>query len=99
VVLGTVGSAYDTVEAEVRELVRRCGLDPVEDRVAMRRLVDEVVLDYDDRALTSSLPPLADPVTAARAVYDAVAGLGPLQRHLDDPEVEEIWINERLTRG
>ncbi len=58
--LGTVGSAYDTVEAEVRELVRRRGLDRVEDRAAMRRLVDEVVLDYDDRALTSSLPPLAD---------------------------------------
>jgi pilus assembly protein CpaF len=93
-VLGTVGSAYDTVEAEVRELVRRRGLDPVEDRGAMRRLVDEVVLDYDDRALSSSLPPLADPGAAARAVYDAVAGFGPLQRHLDDPEVEEICINE-----
>ena len=83
--LGTVGGAYATVEAEVRELVRRRGLDPVEDRVAMRRLVDEVVVDYDDRALTSSLPPLADPGAAARAVYDAVAGLGPLQRYLDDP--------------
>jgi pilus assembly protein CpaF len=23
-----------------------------------------------------------------------VAGFGPLQRYLDDPEVEEIWINE-----
>ena len=38
-------SAVDTVEAEVRELVRRRGLDPVEDRLAMRRLIDEVVLD------------------------------------------------------
>jgi pilus assembly protein CpaF len=65
----------------------------------MRRLVDDVVTDYDDRALTSSLPSLADPQTAARAVYDAVAGFGPLQRHLDDPTVEEIWINERLTAG
>jgi len=32
-------------------------------------------------------------------VYDAVAGFGPLQRHLDDPEVDELWINERLTAG
>ena len=23
-----------------------------------------------------------------------VAGFGPLQRYLDDPEIEEIWINE-----
>jgi len=27
-------------------------------------------------------------------VYDAVAGFGPLQRHLDDPTIEELWINE-----
>ena len=87
-------SAVDTVEAEVRELVRRRGLDPIEDRAAVRRLVDEVVADYDERALTSTLSPLPDPASAARAVYDAVAGFGPLQRHLDDPTVEEIWINE-----
>jgi pilus assembly protein CpaF len=86
--------AVDTVEAEVRELVRRRGLDPIEDRAAVRRLVDEVVADYDERALTSTLAPLPDPTSAARAVYDAVAGFGPLQRHLDDPTVEEIWINE-----
>ena len=83
-----------TVEAEVRELVRRRGLDPVADRTAVRRLVEDVVADYDDRSLTSSLPPLADGPSAARAVYDAVAGFGPLQRHLDDPSVEEVWINE-----
>ena len=87
-------SAVDTVELEVRELVRRRGLDPVSDRTAVRRLVDEVVADYDERSLTSALPPLSDTRQAARSVYDAVAGFGPLQRHLDDPTVEEIWINE-----
>ena len=87
-------SGVDTVEAEVRELVRRRGLDPVQDRGAVRRLVEEVVAEYDERTLSSSLPPLPDPRTAARAVYDAVAGFGPLQRHLDDPTVEEIWVNE-----
>lgn len=29
-----------------------------------------------------------------RGVLDSLAGLGPLQPYLDDPEVEEIWINE-----
>ena len=87
-------SAVDAVEAEVRELVRRRGLDPVADRLTVRRLVDEVVHDYDERALTSSLAPLPDPRAAARTVFDAVAGFGPLQRHLDDDSVEEIWINE-----
>jgi hypothetical protein len=89
--------AVDTVEAEVRELVRRRGLDPIEDRAAVRRLVDEVISDYDDRVLTSSPAPLTDTQTAARTVFDAVAGFGPLQRHLDTPEIEEIWINERPT--
>ena len=87
-------TGVDTVELEVRELVRRRGIDPVTDRAAVRRLVDEVVADYDERALTSNLVPLGDPQLAARSVYDAVAGFGPLQRHLDDPTVEEIWINE-----
>jgi pilus assembly protein CpaF len=30
-------------------------------------------------------------------VFDAVAGPGPLQKYIDDPTVEEIWINERLS--
>src|SRR5699024_3808871 len=28
-----------------------------------------------------------------QAIFDAVAGFGPLQPLLDDPDVEEIWIN------
>jgi hypothetical protein len=36
-------SAVDTVEVEVRELVRRRGLDPVADRAAVRPLLDGVV--------------------------------------------------------
>lgn len=82
------------VEDEVRELVRRRGLDPQGDLQAIRRLVDEAVRDYDERALSSSLPTLADRGTAARRVFDAVAGYGPLQPYLDDPDVEELWINE-----
>jgi pilus assembly protein CpaF len=82
------------VEDEVRELVRRRGLDPVTAPLEMQQLVDEVVADYDERAATSTLPPLADPGSLARSVYDAVAGFGPLQQYLDDPEVEELWVNE-----
>jgi pilus assembly protein CpaF len=82
------------VEREVRELVRRRGLDPASDQTAVRRLVDEVIADYDERTLTSALPPLPDRTRASRDVYDAVAGFGPLQRYLDDPQVEEVWINE-----
>jgi pilus assembly protein CpaF len=86
--------AIAVVEDEVRELVRRRGLDPAQDVTAIRRLVDDVIADYDERTLTGAMPALADRGTAARSVYDAVAGFGPLQPYLDDPEVEEIWIND-----
>jgi pilus assembly protein CpaF len=85
--------ATTVVEQEVRELVRRRGLDPAGDPTAVRQLVDDVIVDYDDRSLTGSLPALDDAQQAARQVYDAVAGFGPLQPHLDDGEIEEIWIN------
>ena len=81
------------LENEVRELIRRRGLDPVRDRQGIRELVSDVVADYDERSLLGTVPPLADPTAAMKLVVDAVAGLGPLQRYLDDEEVEEIWIN------
>src|SRR5207237_10197679 len=91
---GGIVDAVDVVEDEVRELVRRRGLDPVADSASVRLLVEEVRADYDDRTLTSSLPPILDRRGAVRTVFDAVAGFGPLQRYLDDGLVEEIWINE-----
>ncbi|MGH8828695.1 MAG: CpaF family protein [Jiangellaceae bacterium] len=86
--------AVEIIDAEVRDLVRASGLDPVAEREAVRRIVDGVVNAYDERSLTQSLPRLGDPEQVARAVTDVVAGYGPLQRYLDDPSVEEIWINE-----
>ena len=89
-----MSTAQAIVEDEVRELVRRRGIDPVAESGAVRQLVDEVVGDYRDRAVTAALPPLGDPSHITRRVVDAVAGFGPLQPFLDDPEIEEIWINE-----
>jgi pilus assembly protein CpaF len=81
------------LEGEVRELIRRRGLDPVRDRPGIDALVADAMADYDERSVLGSVPPLPDPGAAHKAVVDAVAGLGPLQRYLDDPEIEEIWIN------
>ena len=89
-----MSTAQAIVEDEVRELVRRRGIDPVAEGGAVRQLVDDVVDDYRDRAVTAALPPLGDPSHITRRVVDAVAGFGPLQPFLDDPEIEEIWINE-----
>jgi len=81
------------VEREVRELIRRRGLDPVRDPAGVHSLVTAAIADYDERSVLGAVPPLADPAGVHKQVLDAVAGLGPLQRYLDDPEVEEVWIN------
>lgn len=81
------------LEHEVRELVRRRGLDPIGDRAGLSSLVTDAVGDYATRASVGVVPPLADPAAAAQAVTDAVGGFGPLQPYLDDPEIEEVWLN------
>ncbi|MDQ1539338.1 MAG: pilus assembly protein CpaF, partial [Actinomycetota bacterium] len=87
-------SAQAILETEVRELVRRRGIDPIAEPDVVGHLVEEVVSEYRDRSITAALPPMGDVVAATRAVLDAVAGFGPLQPLLDDPTIEEIWINE-----
>lgn len=91
--MSTDTHAVGVLEGEVRELVRRRGVDPARDRAAVDQLVRDVVADYETRSALGAVAPLADPAAAGRAVVDAVAGLGPLQPYLDDPEIEEIWIN------
>jgi pilus assembly protein CpaF len=86
--------AVGTVETEVRELIRRSGLDPARDTRELDRLVRDAVTDYDERSLHGGLPTLPDVEDAVKSVIDAVAGFGPLQRYFDDPQIEEIWINE-----
>ncbi|MGL4743269.1 MAG: CpaF family protein [Dermatophilaceae bacterium] len=86
--------AIHTLEGEVRELIRRSGLDPVRDEPKVRRLVRDAVVDYEERSIHGGMPVLADVEAAAKTIWDTVAGYGPLQQYFDDPEVEEIWVNE-----
>jgi pilus assembly protein CpaF len=86
--------AVAIVSDEVRELIRRSGLDPTRDPVRVRQLVEDAVAEYDERSLTGALPPLVDAGGTVRRVLDEVAGFGPLQAYLDDQSIEEVWINE-----
>lgn len=83
-------SAQAILESEVRELVRRRAIDPVAEPEVVGRLVEEVVGEYRDLSITSSLPPMGDVVAATGAVLDAVAGFGPLQPLLDDPGIDDF---------
>lgn len=92
-------TALQLLEDDVRELVRRRRLDPARDEVEVRSLIGEVLDDYDERSLVGGLVPLTDRKEAHRLLMEAVAGFGPLQAYLDDPSVEEIWINASVGDG
>ncbi len=83
--------AMEIVEREVRELVQRreVGLD---NGAELHRLLDEVVADYRERFLDGGLPALTD--EQVQLVRYRMAGFGALTPFLDDPSVEEIWVNE-----
>ena len=86
--------AASAVEDEVRDRVRVRGIDPLTSPGLVRGVVDEVIADYVQANPVDAGPTLAENGDVARSVIDAVAGLGPLQQYLDDPEVEELWIND-----
>jgi pilus assembly protein CpaF len=82
--------ALDIVEEEIRALLRR--RDDVLDDTLLARVVGDVVDDYRDRYLSGGLPVLSD--EDARILWHRVGGFGQLTPLLEDPEIEEIWINE-----
>ena len=89
-----MSDAARVIDAEVRGVVRDRGLDPATERSEVQRIVESAVAAYEQRSLVSTLPQIGDADAVVRDVVDAVAGFGPLQRYLDDPSVEELWINQ-----
>jgi pilus assembly protein CpaF len=89
------GSAVvEMLDAEVREAVRRSGVDPLIDGEAVRRFARSAVAGHDQRSLSGVVRPVDDPDEVVEELVARVAGFGPLQKYLDDPSVEEVWINE-----
>ncbi len=82
------------LDADLRELIRAEGVDPQREADAVRRLADLVIDRHNDQALTGVVEPISDRTPVADELLAGVCGFGPLQRFLDDPEIEEIWINE-----
>jgi pilus assembly protein CpaF len=87
-------SALELLDADVRDEVRRSGVDPLTEVDAVRRFARSAVVAHDQRSLSGVVRPVDDPDAMVDELVARVAGFGPLQRYLDDPAVEEIWINE-----
>lgn len=89
-----MSTATQHIHDEVRELVRHRGIDPLADPRGTRALIDEVIDRYEERVATTALPRIPDRQDSAQYVFDQLAGFGQLQQFLDDPEVEEVWVNQ-----
>jgi pilus assembly protein CpaF len=84
----------ESLDQRVREAVRREGVDPQRETVVVRRLAETVVRAHDQRSLTGAVAPVTDVDSMVGELVARVSGFGPLQPFLDDPGVEEIWIND-----
>ncbi len=83
--------ALDLIESESRERMRALGVQSGAHSV--ESLVRDVLIDYESRASRGEVPVLRDPDSAVENVTARIGGFGELQPLLDDPTVEEIWIN------
>ena len=88
-----MSEAVRRITEQVRLRVRRDGVDLASDNALAEQYVRDELQRYSERALGGSLPLIADEHQAAREVVASLTGFGPLQPFLDDPGIEEIWIN------
>ncbi len=81
------------VAERVRERLRAERTDPARDLELATQIVRAEVRRHNDFALARGLSVVDDEPACVREVLAAVAGFGPLQPYLDDPTIEEVWLN------
>ncbi len=86
--------ALTVVEERVRDGVRLRGIDPQNDPEAVRDLVNASVAEVLAEWSGENDAHPVDGQTLSQHAFSAVAGFGPLQPYFDDPDIEELWINE-----
>jgi len=82
------GAVGDVIQ-EVRTRVRTGGISPQEELIELRHMVEDILAQSTNAASDNESPQLmVDQIT------NQISGFGLLQPLLDDPSIEEIWINE-----
>ncbi|CAN5186907.1 ATPase, T2SS/T4P/T4SS family [soil metagenome] len=90
----SAASPADSLAARLRERVRDHAIDPLQDTSSVQRFATQLVHEHEQRSLTGAVESVDDPEAMVGQLVAELIGLGPLQEYLDDPEVEEVWINE-----
>ncbi|MFD5226881.1 CpaF family protein [Microbacterium sp. NPDC058342] len=81
------------VAERVRRRLRLEHTDPSSHPDAARHIAQTEVRRHNDLALQRGEPMIDDEAALVRDVLASVSGFGALQPLLDDPEIEEIWLN------
>ena len=89
---GAAGIAAGVTD-RVRERLRTEPVDAARIAEVAAEIAWAEVRRHNDFALARGLAPVDDESACVREVLAAVTGYGPLQPYLEDPTVEEIWIN------
>ncbi|MEN0024322.1 MAG: ATPase, T2SS/T4P/T4SS family [Microbacterium sp.] len=81
------------IAERVRARLRSRGIEPALDADAARAVAQAEVRRFNDLALTQGGLLVDDETACLRDVLASLGGFGALQPLLDDPEIEEIWLN------
>lgn len=81
-------SSYEAQLQWVRDEVTARAIDPYEHTETVTRIIEDAL------ERSGELYVGVEREEYLAAMLAEVAGVGPLQPYLDDPEIEEIWINE-----
>jgi pilus assembly protein CpaF len=84
-----MSGAVGEVIQEVRTRVRTGGISPHDEVIELRHMVEDILAQSKNAASDNESPQILVDQIATQ-----ISGFGLLQPLLDDPTVEEIWINE-----
>lgn len=89
--------AVHAVTDRVRDRLREDRSDALRDAARAEQIALAEVRRHNDFALARGLEFIDDEGACVRDILARLTGYGPLQALLDDPDVEEIWINDPHT--
>jgi pilus assembly protein CpaF len=84
-----MSGAVGEVIQEVRTRVRTGGISPHEEVIELRHMVEDILAQSTNAASDNESPQIL-----VEQIANQISGFGPIQPLLDDPSVEEIWVNE-----
>ncbi|MBR5950010.1 MAG: Flp pilus assembly complex ATPase component TadA, partial [Actinomycetaceae bacterium] len=86
--------ALAPLETRVRHLVRESGIDPQRHINALDRLIEQALEEQEERFILGEEQRIENKDSFRQYMRNDLGGYGVLQPLLDDPEIEEIWIDE-----